>query len=362
MDWHEGVPQVCSALRDMALYDGHARAYDALNGFDQICTWSDERQCFQHSGRRAGRPLLGVRQTKFANLVWSWGLQGKFLTNWSDAQGWDYRHRLPGLGGIPVIQYCRRAVQRGQVVLMPLPRYYMGPGGPNLPDQPDPMPFRAKRNRLAWRGSLTGTLSDWDREIWWVDAVFREKAHAQDFARARRVTRWRAADELRKSPLADVKLTLTDLQRLRMAASAPLQDLLRGLVGEWQSKEAARQSKFLLVVDGNDIGSNKYWSLLSNSVVLLVESEWETALDAGLVAGVHYVPVQANRQAIETTVEALLADEARCESIIAAAHELLAPQLRTDWRDAADWLTLQAYATRVRFVPPLPTTWSFSRG
>jgi len=345
----------------MALYDSHARAYDALNGFDQICTWSEENQCFERSGRRVGRPQLGIRQTRFANLVWSWGIQGKFLTNWCDAQGWDYRSKLPGLGNIPVIQYCRRAVQRGQVVLMPLPRFYMGPGGPNLPDLADPAPFRAKRNQVAWRGSLTGTLSDWGDELWWAESVFGKTVSPRDFVQGRKVTRWRVANALRESLFADVKITLTDAQRQRMDESPPLRDLLQGLIGQRLPMQQLRQSKFLLVIDGNDIGSNKYWSLLSNSVVLLVESEWETALDAGLVAGVHYVPVQANRASIEAAVDALIADEDRCESIISAAHDLLAPQLRLEWRDAADWLTLQAYASRVRFIPPLPTMWSLAR-
>jgi hypothetical protein len=359
--WTDDLLAACSRTRDMAVFDSFTRSYSALNGFDKICTWSAENQCFERSEKRPGRPRLGIRLTRFANLVNSWGLQGKFLTNWCDAQGWNYPERLPGLGPTPVIQFSRRPTQRGQVVLMPLPFHYMGPGGPNLPLQSDPVPFRKKRNTLAWRGSFTGTQSDWIKEMWWADSLFGPGPSSKDFENGRATPRWRTADALRDCGWADVKFALSKEQSAQVSKSVQLEQLMSGLTGHRLSMEDQRQHKFLLVIDGNDFGSNKYWSLLSNSVVLMVESEWETALDAGLLPNVHYVPVKATRESIQSTIESLLLDEQRCEAIIAAAHAQMAGQLNTSWREAADWLTLQEYSCRLKSIPILPGTWSYAR-
>jgi len=134
------------------------------------------------------------------------------------------------------------------------------------------------------------------------------------------------------------------------------------MTGQRQSQAHQRAGKFLLVVDGNDIGTNKYWSLLSNSVTLIVDSEWETALDAGLEPWVHYVPVPPEREAIEATVDDLLRHPQRCEDIIHAAHALLRPQLDIARREAADYATLLRYQEQVICTADLPVSWSLARG
>jgi len=175
------------------------------------------------------------------------------------------------------------------------------------------------------------------------------------------MARWRVAHALKDSSIADVKFTLNE-QELSVLPKIPLlQDLLSGLVGERLTQQDQQQAKFILVVDGNDIGSNKYWSLLSNSVTLMVESEWETALDAGLEPWVHYVPVPPEREAIEATVADLLHRPQQCEDIIRAAHALMKQQLDLHLREAADYATLRRYQQQVLCCADLPMKWSLAR-
>lgn len=322
--------------------------------------WDESAQMFVENGlpQHAG---LARRQTRFANLCHDWKLRGKFATNWHDAQGWDYQQLLPELNGVPLIQFCRRRSQRGQVVLMPLAWNYMGPGGPNLPTSPDPLPFQHKADKVVWRGRCTGTARLEGTDLWWAVSSFREGRESLTEKYLPQMARWRMAHALKDSRIADVKFTLNE-QELSILPKIPLlQDLMSGLVGERLTQQEQQQAKFLLVVDGNDIGSNKYWSLLSNSVTLMVESEWETALDAGLEPWVHYVPVPLEREAIEATVADLLHRPQQCEDIIRAAHALLRQQLDLPLREAADYATLHRYQQQVLCCADLPMKWSLAR-
>lgn len=355
----------CSRFRRMAALDARQHRYLSLNRFDAICRWQEHETAFVRSERNSHQPVLGERQTQFGNLAVSWGFQTTFLTNWCDAQGFDYQHWLPELRGTPVLQYVRRRKQRGQVVLFPLDWSYMGPGSSNLPIAPDPVPFAAKADRLTWRGRVSGVIDKLDQGpsgTWWAESIFNPHgANERAVQLLQQTPRWKVAHALRDVTWADVRFTMPSKHQALLDANPELSALLSPLTGQPLGQAAQRQGKFLLVVDGNDIGTNKYWSLLSNSVTLIVDSEWETALDAGLEPWVHYVPVRPEREAIEATVDDLLRHPQRCLDIIQAAHALLRPQLDVELREAADYATLRRYSQQVFCMAGLPTQWSLAR-
>lgn len=357
----EGL-QSCRAFPQIGVLDANAdspRYLPTVQGAS-VCRWDSTTQTFIET-RPETQSALGRRQARFGNLIRSWGLDGAFITNWHDAQGWNYLDALPALHGTPVFQYSRRRSQRGQVVLIPLGWKYMGPGSDNLPSHTDPVPWEAKEPRLIWRGRCTGTVALEEYETWWAISSFRPGNDIAALRHLPQTARWRIAKALKDTPWADVKLTLSAPELNAVHDSPILSDLLSGLTGERVSQLDQYRAKFLLVVDGNDIGSNKYWSLLSNSVTLIVESEWETALDAGLEPWVHYVPVALEREAIEATVDELLSQPQRCRDIIQAAHALLRPQLDLALREAADFATLRRYADQVFSTASLPMRWSLAR-
>ncbi|MCA6215271.1 hypothetical protein KGA65_01830 [Ideonella sp. B7] len=350
----------CRQMAQMGVLDPDTPCYFPTARGEAASRWDDATGAFVESHPETKRPLAR-RQARFGNLVRSWKLHGLFMTNWSDGQPWDYTQFMPELQGTPVLQFARKRAQRGQVVLLPLGWYFMGPGSTNLPLEPDPIPFEAKTSNLIWRGRISGTIPSDDRQLWWAASSFMAGQESRAQHHLPQTARWRVAHALRNTPWADVKLILSAQEQTRLDHSPILQTLLDGLVGQRRTQAEHCGGKFLLVIDGNDIGTNKYWSLLSNSVTLMVDSEWETALDAGLEPWVHYVPVPPEREAIEATVDDLLRHPRRCLDIIRAAHALLQPQLDVAMREAADYATLRRYEQQVICTAGLPTTWSLAR-
>lgn len=350
----------CQEVAHIGVLDSVAPCYLPTARGEAASRWDAAEGAFVES-RPETKRALGRRQSRFGNLARSWDMRGHFVTNWTDGQPWDYAQLMPALHGTPVLQYARKRAQRGQVVLMPLGWYYMGPGSNSLPLEPDPIPFEAKEPRLIWRGHLSGTIALDQMKLWWAASSFSPGQEDKAERLLPQTARWQTVHALRQTPWADVKLILSAQERAGVDRSPRLQTLLDGMIGTPRSPSEQCRGKFLLVLDGNDIGSNKYWSLLSNSVTLIVDSEWETALDAGLEPWVHYVPVPPEREAIEATVEDLLRHPQRCQEIIRAAHALLRPQLDVALREAADYATMRRYTQQVICTAGLPTTWSLAR-
>lgn len=355
-----------SALRAVpraAVLHAHQRRHAALNGYDQLCPWNPDQQRFERSPGQVRDN--GLRQCAFGNLAVHWGFRGDFLTNWCDAAGHDYagRHGLRA----PVLQYVRRRAQRGQVVLFPVDRDYSGIGSANLPTALPDMPFTAKRDAVVWRGRFCGTLNDWSaaRPQFWVDRMLFDESPLPGVDEPERlalVPRVQLVRELMGQDWADAGLVFKPREREALARRPWLQEALLPL--QRPRLDLARQlaCKFILAVPGNDIASGLYWALMSQSVVLLVETEWETALEAGLEPWVHYAPVQPTLESIGRTFDALRRDPARCQAMVARANAHMAPYLNAAWRDAADWATLQAYEAACWPVAGLDGAWSLSRG
>lgn len=350
----------CQQMAQIAILDCQTPRYLPTSKGEAASRWDESTGTFVESHPEGGRPL-GKRQSRFGNLARSWKMNRHFVTNWADGQQWNYPELMPDLLGTPILQFARKRMQRGQVVLLPLSWHFMGPGSANLPIEGDPMPFKDKSARLIWRGSISGTVPLNERDLWWAASSFQPNQTSNAKIYLTQTTRWKIVQSLIETPWADVRLILSKSETAAMARNPELQDLLAGMTGQRQSQAHQREGKFLLVVDGNDIGTNKYWSLLSNSVTLIVDSEWETALDAGLEPWVHYVPVPPEREAIEATVDDLLRHPQRCEDIIQAAHALLRPQLDVARREAADYATLLRYQEQVICTADLPVNWSLAR-
>lgn len=354
----------CGRWPRMAVLDAGVGSYLSVNGYDQLSPFDDHARAFTSSTPAGQGRAKGPRQADFANLVMSWRLGGRYLTNWCDAAGADYA----GTGlSVPVLQFVRRRAQRGQVVLFPVDKLYSGIGCGNLPAQLEDIPFRAKRDRVTWRGRPSGTWCDWvGGPQFWSQSVFGSPmSDAADTAHARevmeRLPRIQVCQALSGAVWADVGLTLNRREQLAMAETPWLGEMLRPFVRPHRDRREQLRDKFILAVPGNDIASGLHWALMSNSVVLMVENDWETALELGLEPWVHYVPVAPTIDSIGAAFETLLSDPDRCEAIIACAQAHMAPLLDADLRDRLDWLTLRAYEAGTRSTADLRTNWSVAR-
>lgn len=356
--------QRCAHWPRMAVLDADAGVYLPLNSYDRLSPFDKVSQAFRSATPAGQGRARGARQADFANLVRAWRLEGRYVTNWCDAAGSDYA----GAGlAVPVLQFVRRRAQRGQVVLFPVDKLYSGIGGGNLPATLEDLPFRAKRDRVTWRGRPSGTWCDWSGGAqFWSQSVFSASTSGSaDSGCARALMeglpRIQVCKALARADWADVGITLDRREQLAIAEKPWLDELLRPLVRARRDRQDQLRDKFILAVPGNDIASGLHWALMSNSVVLMIENEWETALELGLEPWVHYVPVAPTLDSIGSAFDALKADPARCEAIVARAQAHMAPLLDHQLRDRLDWLTLRAYEAATRDATSLETRWSVAR-
>jgi hypothetical protein len=339
------------------------KKFARLNGYDLLCPFDKSKNAFI-ANIKQGDPR-GKRQARFANLVYSWEFSCPFTTNWCDAQGWDYATVLPDLDNLPIMQFSRRKQQRDRVVLFPLDRTFMGRGGKNLPVNIDKLQFADKKNGVVWRGRYSGTLSDWNTNIFWAESLLQNPSPITDeniknYHAA--MPRWLTVKALTGVPWADVKFTLTDRERKILESCSWKIGFLGPHIERQLSFSEQLKYKFILAMPGNDYASSLYWSLCSNSVVFLLENEWETALDGGLEPWVHYVPVCSTLEDIQNKYERMLSDPGLCIDIIKNAHDHMRPFLDNDLRDALDYETLRRYQEMIISVVDLDKTWSYARG
>ncbi|CAK0793299.1 unnamed protein product [Prorocentrum cordatum] len=88
------------------------------------------------------------------------------------------------------------------------------------------------------------------------------------------------------------------------------------------SMKGMLQSKYILVVNGNDKASGLNWALLSNSVPFMVEPDVESwLLESNLKAWVHYIPVKPDFSDLSSQVDWAVENDSEAERIAKAGKE-----------------------------------------
>lgn len=345
-------------IKSLSLLITSERRFSALNSFDKLCSFDSKQGFFIKP-----KIVKGRRQARFANLAISWRFDSPFLSNWCDAQGWNYKF-FPELNDIPIMQFSRRKKQRGSVVLFPLDSGFMGPGGKNIPLNFDPISFRNKKDSLVWRGRYTGTSCDWESDIFWSESLVKKNDDVtNESIKTKHINmpRYQVIKNMKSVNWADLGFSLRINELNNIKISRWKSDFLFPYIKPRLTLANQIKSKFILAMPGNDYPTSLYWSLHSNSVVFLLENEWETALDSGLEPWIHYVPVKPSREDIEEKFEQMVNKPKLCLEIIDNAHHYMQPFLNQDLRDAADYETLRHYQDLVIPVFSLDKRWSFSR-
>jgi len=101
----------------------------------------------------------------------------------------------------------------------------------------------------------------------------------------------------------------------------------------FMSPEEQAQFRYILHIDGNVLAYRLTKSLLSDSVVLRVESPYRSWLDeaAGLQAGVHYVAIRRDFSNLLEEMDRLNAAPDKATRMIAAAHRAVQKAIGTSW-------------------------------
>ncbi|EJB8503692.1 glycosyltransferase [Vibrio parahaemolyticus] len=90
---------------------------------------------------------------------------------------------------------------------------------------------------------------------------------------------------------------------------------------EFMSIEEQLHYKFLLAIEGNDVATNLKWAMSSNSLVIMSKPKYETwFMEGRLEAGVHYVEVANDYSDLIEKMEYYIAHPDEAENIINNAH------------------------------------------
>lgn len=281
--------------------------------------------------------LISSRTVSFCNYINELGIRGRILFNFNDADGYNYQ-----LNGInqPVIQYCRLKKQRDSVVLFPLSKHSHGFGGANIPNFKDNLSFDEKSDHVVWRGVPTGTYSFLNKKLNAKELYTNEKiSHLRGLFPRHNLIPKLYNDEIFNVGFVDYNNAPSKNNKFYKEHIAPY-------LKERLSIKEQLNNKFILAIDGNDGPSNLYWALMSNSLVLKVQSEWETALCAGLKEWVHYIPVLNELEDIKEKVEYLLKNKETCLKIITNANNYMEKINNKKNRRLLDKLTILSYMSK----------------
>lgn len=318
-------------IRRLCAFSTRPPGFFGLNGYDTLATRRDGLFAPEHA--HAHRPCM------YLNYLLTCGFVGDYLFNTCDASGWDYS-ALGVPEDYPVFQYTRLKTQRDRVVLVPLPDKYMSPLSRNVP-QPgyDSLRFDQKRPSAIWRGTTKGTSPKPDGGAYWMNSVIDAvlKGDTRRLALLDRFTRFQVADASRGSELCDAGLVIGKWDRCRDHLDDEIVLRLDGLVKPAMSRQTQLEHRYLLALEGNDAPSSLWWSLASNSVVLMPEPTWETVLTEDLVAWTHYVPIKSDGSDVEDQIAYCERNPGQMKEIVAAAQAYMRWMSDLEYRDAVDF-------------------------
>lgn len=212
-----------------------------------------------------------------------------------------------------VFQYNRRAGNR-HAVLWRLISYFepsksMGHGG----WMDDKIPFSDKKPVVFWRGAISGTH--------WITPHKRIGALSVDSpatfkAWAKHFSRFDAALSHKGSQVIDIKITGPG----PILETKPWLDDL-GIYEADVRPAQQLENKYILCLNGNDVASNLYWAVGTQSLAFKEECSFEVVPDYFLRPWVHYVPVAAGLADLQEKFEYCESHPDVCLRIIADANE-----------------------------------------
>lgn len=228
-----------------------------------------------------------------------------------DARAFD--SRVYTGADINVFQYNRRIGNR-HAVLWRLSSYFepsrsLGHGG----WVDDRLRFDEKKSVVFWRGAVSG--SRWTDPFTRVGALginsaadFVEQAGHYSRIRAVLMSNGSQDFDLKFSgpgALIDTKPWLEDLDVLGDAVR-PAQQL---------------DHKYILCINGNDVASNLYWILSTQSIAFKEDCAYEVLPDYFLKPWVHYVPIASGLADLQEKFDYCQAKPDLCKAIIENANE-----------------------------------------
>ncbi|MEM7633055.1 MAG: glycosyl transferase family 90 [Pseudomonadota bacterium] len=214
-------------------------------------------------------------------------------------------------------------------------------------------PWEEKKSELIWRGSPHGHLRLSEGKYVYPDQIFFELSEPHRSLGRKIAGEYDAEDfcSIANSHLIRYRLISEFSSKFDFAfvvnhklLSEIFLDFLRGnyrFAEKINQLEVAR-NKYVLVLEGNDAGTQINWALSSNSVILMPEREFHSTTTLGLREWVHYVPVSKDLSDLEERVEWCRSNDDACREIARNAMAYAA-QFQPRVEDAINRNVLREY-------------------
>lgn len=215
-----------------------------------------------------------------------------------------------------ILKYNRRRSMHS-TVLWRLPGYYEpGPalGNSRRPPFEDAQDFLDKAPLVRWRGGANATA--WPTPFA-PDLLPLPLTQADLIAQAGANPRAAAVlFSLRNPDIADLRFGISRKHWLRLGEAQPEP----GIIEKFVPAESLLDARYQLCVPGHDAPSQLYWVIATNSLAMVVESEFEVIPDFFLKPWVHYVPVQRDLSDLRDKLAYCQDNPALCLAIIDRAQ------------------------------------------
>lgn len=227
-----------------------------------------------------------------------------------------------------VFQYNRRVGSRS-AVLWRLPGYFepsyaLGHTG----KVEDTLRFENKQPIVFWRGAISGSR--------WIDPFTRTgprgvRDPADFIESAKYYSRLDAALMSRDATFCDLKLTGDD----SVLESKPwLEDM--GVFSAAVHPSQQLENKYILCLNGNDVASNLYWVISTQSVAFKEDCAYEVVPDYFLKPWVHYVPIAAGLTDLREKFDYCQNNPDLCRRIIDNANQAYDQIINTSTWEGAE--------------------------
>lgn len=287
------------------------------------------------------------RSCAFLNYFAKLPFECDMLLNMADAQQVDYSTILAWEARPPVFQFTRMPGQPG-TALFPL-QNYMEVGCGQFPDRLlDDVPWTEKRSQIVWRGFFSGNTRR-DGKILLAHDCVVNAAQGRDAASAladnfASFARFRAVIKAASTDCLDARFTGWSELPERLADNQVVTELLRPMHGDPLSIRDQLGFRYLLCLEGNDYPTSLFWSLASNSLVLMPKPVWETVFHESLEPWTHYVPVAADLSDLEQRFAWCEDHQSEVLDMVAAANRYIEPYQNFELRNILDYLTIETYS------------------
>lgn len=262
-----------------------------------------------------GKKVKAGRKADVLSDLYGFGLSGSVMLDMNDAV-WEPN-------AFPTFQYNRMAGAEN-AILWPLHRVHEI-GQKDFCSAPNPLepPFGRKKSCLMWRGSLRGfsTHGSAPRNIAGVVKAHLEGRIGKEELLQHLATVPRYAFVSRYFGVEGFDVGFTPTRERQYMWQIP--EIAR-FEKERLPQTGQLTCKYLISVQGTDVGSSFGWQLGTKCAILKESYPWEVFFDCHFRAWEHFVPVETGFADVAEKIAWCESHPEKCEEMIAARHAVVA--------------------------------------